>query len=247
MSRQRAAFTLVELLVVIAIIAMLVALLLPAVNSARAAARKTQCANRMRQIGLGMHNFFDVHHGRFPEISLHGHEEEHVHEEEDSDEEHVHEESWIYTLAPFMENVDVVRICPADPQQEERLREKLTSYAMNGYLSVVAELEFESGERPRKVDGTATRLRQVKCTSRTIAMFEASELHTDHVHSYDWFTEPNLLDNRVFEAVSHDVAVDRHSGNMANYLYVDGHVRSISVEQISQWCQQPFNFARVQK
>ena len=230
--RMRVGFTLVELLVVIAVIGILVGLLLPAVNASRAAARRTQCINNMRQVGLGLHNYATAHGGQFPEVSGHG---------------VLREEAWIFTLGPFMEQVDEIRICPDDPQRVQRLADKETSYVLNGYLGVVVDLDLGGGLRVRNIHGTKKNINKIKATSRTIAMFEAGDgVHVDHIHSYDWFSLNNINDGTVFEAVSHEVDVDRHSGTGANYLYLDGHVATISADQIAEWCRDTFNFAKPQ-
>ncbi|TWT35936.1 hypothetical protein KOR34_08330 [Posidoniimonas corsicana] len=79
------AFTLVELLVVIAIIGVLIALLLPAVQSAREAARRTQCVNNMKQIGLAVHNYHDVNK-HLPPMRIDD-----------------HQATWSALILPFME------------------------------------------------------------------------------------------------------------------------------------------------
>ena len=107
-SRNRDAFTLVELLVVVAIIGVLIGLLLPAVQSARAAGRRMQCANNIRQVALGVIVYADAHRGRFPSRT----------HTADDESRYLH---WIQQLAPFVESVDVIRMCPDDPLGNLRL------------------------------------------------------------------------------------------------------------------------------
>lgn len=90
--RLRRGFTLVELLVVIAIIGILVALLLPAVQSARESARRTQCVNHLKQIGLGIHNFHDTQRCMPPSC---------VEEEEPT---------WALLILPYMEQPAVYEL-----------------------------------------------------------------------------------------------------------------------------------------
>ena len=207
------AFTLVELLVVIAIIGVLVGLLLPAVQAARASARRSQCSNNMRQVGLAMALFCEAHKGRFPETSHNEANDEQL--------------SWIYTVAPFMESVDAVRICPDDKKGAERLRERLSSYVMNVHLT------DEGGA------GSVTNRNQLQATSKTLAAFEIADakaalIENDHVHNQGWFTASNVAAKRVFQRIEGDMATRRHADG-SHLLFTDWRVEFVPAATIESW------------
>lgn len=247
-SRRRSAFSLVELLVVTAILATLIGLLLPAVQSARAAARQMQCRSNMRQLGLAVLMFCDSNNGRFPLLAYHNNDDSGRNELQ---------KSWIATLQPYLESVDQVRFCPEDSDGVEGRIPTATSFAMNGYLR--ARRQMDTADLPpavaeqirRSTRGLVDNFEKLRKTHATILMMEgtADQLGTnyDHVHSYEWFIEQNLVrkdapDYAVFASVSSEVAVDRHLGG-ANYVYADGHVATIPSQEIAAWCREGINFA----
>lgn len=225
---RRKAFTLIELIIVIAIIGVLVGLLLVAVQAAREAARRTQDANNLRQVGLGIHLFCNNNRGHFP-MSTHGGSIG---------------KSWIFTLAPYLENVNSIRISPMDPKGDERIKNDGTSYVLNEYLCVPGPDQCLS-------------IDHLKSTHRTIMVFTVSDskgtaVTEDHTHSRNWFKTPTA---QTWTRILSDIQPDRFQGpatpkppamrnsGYANYLFADGHVEAIPCQIVKGWAEAEINFS----
>jgi prepilin-type N-terminal cleavage/methylation domain-containing protein/prepilin-type processing-associated H-X9-DG protein len=241
MNRPRHAMTLIELLVVIAIIGVLMALLLPAIQAARASARAATCKSNLRQIGLGFLEYCDLHQGEFPQYV---------------DDKSLIEHSWITTVAPHLENVDAIRACPEDPFAQRRLNVQAASYVVSDYI---APMYVPPPLKAGAVEDGIYNLNKLQATSKTIILFEAanplySELdHVqddaknfyDHAHASEWITSLSIATGTEKTLVEKDLQPDRH-GEVANYLYADGHVDVIPTEQIYEWIDSNFDFAKPQ-
>jgi len=229
--RRHAALTLVELLVVMSIIGVLVALLLPAVQQARAAARRTSCLSNLRQLGLAIAQYTNAHDGSFPRTYHAG-----------------AEKSWVYTLAPFLENVDKMRICPEDEFGATRLANQGTSYVISEYIALEVKETVPWSDKQEVT--SVERIDQLGATSRMITVFEGAESRDpdsffyEHAHPSNWFRSNVVALRLSWPKLLQEIQPDRHQRDVAHYLYADGHVETLPVESLHAWADAGYNFAR---
>jgi len=202
-SSSPSGFTLIELLVVIAIIALLAALLLPALARARESTRAMQCLGQMRQVGLAVRLYADNNNDTFPRSQhsafAHG------------------ELPWERSLAPLLGSTTLrwtnllggVYHCPSDG------RTLPYSYGLNVYYELGPEDDYIG--KPQ----TWRRTTQPPRPAATVLFAEsasgsAGTMGADHIMPNFWVTA----------ADASDVAQNRH-GNKANYNFADGHARAL--------------------
>jgi len=201
-SEVRGGFTLVELLVVLAVIALLAALLLPALSKAKESARATQCLNQMRQLAIAVRLYVDENGDTFPRS------------------EHSAfangELPWERSVAPLLGSSTTAWTnlltglyhCPSDK------RTTPWSYGLNVYYELGPDDDYTG--KPQ----TWRRLTQVPHPSATV-LFAENNSSADHLMPEFWYSQADAV----------DLASTRHKGR-ANYTFADGHASLLLLNSI---------------
>jgi prepilin-type processing-associated H-X9-DG protein/prepilin-type N-terminal cleavage/methylation domain-containing protein len=228
---SRRAFTLVELLVVIAIIGVLVALLLPAVQAAREAARRTQCSSALRQNVLAVQMYNDAFNVippvNLPSVTVNGQSLQ---------------TTWfaqinyntndvatdLGLIAPFIEKSKAVLKCPSSHPKIEKLYQSASggfAYNMN-----LGQVDYSNYPNVKMV---VMRLVNFPTTSKTIVLTDSARI------SLPWSGDPVLRFTENFyllgpnDPSTYPCTHFRHGGGTANVAYLDGHVEPKTEEFVA--------------